>query len=317
MSTRTKLGIITNYSEPETLNMDLALKDPREITLIKWFGITNEKQQMSLDKLKETALKKKIINKPEFLKNNFIENFRVFDKLHSSRNTSDSGIAPSSLNDTIFSDFSVKKLIIIYLEATQTDNNWNTDGSGNRIYLFDRDGKELKTPVDMTQVGPEAGLTKFFEIKIVENVLSILKDGKQVPFSVVDTAAMTLARLISSLLGTNIDYQGQNSTGPYQANLEQYNPVSQDDDDDDDDNDDDNDDDDSSRSSRAAPVQLGSAPVGNDEEVRPLNYGGKGKKSRKKQRNGGKKSRKQRKGGKKSRKQRKSMRKMKRSRSKK
>lgn len=328
----TQLGIITNYSEPETLTMDPELKDPREIKLDKWFGITNNKQEMSSNLKKLTN---DINNKSDFLKNNFVDKFEShFNKLHSRDGQ------PTNLEDTVFSEFDVKKLIIIYLEATKdNENKWNTDDSNdnNRIYLFDRDGNELKTTDPITQVGQNAGLTKFFGIKIDKNVLSILRDGKPVPFSVVDTAAMTLARLISSLLGQEIQYKKSNEEqGPYEPEYEReesalpppddtsYSDIRRASESDINNRQNDNT---MMRSQSVSSVNPNSNVPERDDMTNPINplidnyvnpeenknknpfaTGGKGKKSRKKQRKGGKKSMK---------KQRKSMRKMKRSRSKK
>ena len=217
--------------------------------------------------------------------------------------------------------FVVNKLIIIYLEANKDENSkWNTldNNDNNRIYLFDDSGKELKTPGDMTKEGGSE--TKFFKIKIEKNVLSIIKDGKPVPFAVIDAAVMTLAKLISTLLGQEIEYKNNaNDQGPYQPQLQKAKvstvPAAQ-----------------PFRSSSSSsssnlprpPIETSSSsglpprpPDDDNDEEREGFEGGKGKKSRKKQRNGVKKSRKQSKGGKKSRKQRKSLRKNKRSISKK
>ena len=335
----TQLGIITNY-KGDSLTMDPALTDPREIQLEKCLGITNASTEPIKDNLPEQVNLTATDTNDFILKNYFKDKFDTFNKLSTNTVTGPTKSMPYPWSRK----FVVNKLIIIYLEANKdNDDKWNTEDNNdnNRIYLFDDAGNELKTPGDMTKEGESE--TKFFRIKIERNVLSIIKDDKTVPFAVIDAAAMTLAKLISTLLGQEIEYKNNaNDQGPYQPQLQKAEPF---------------------QSSSAAPVtetpvevppvRLGSAPVGtrnpsrqpqigssdttnpegiprpssrvqpllppdydSDEEVFPR-YGGKGKKSRKKQRNGGKKSRKQSKGGKKSRKQRKSLRKNKRSRSKK
>jgi len=196
----TQLGIITNYKDHILSNGDI--KDPREISLEKWYGLTNnngplESQNGLVTDIDVTITDPERLN-TERLNKYFKGKFGNFDKI-----SLDS--EPKQSLDSPFSGvFKVEKLIIIYLEANQNnDGSWNTtDSSANRIYLFDNDGNELRT-----RATQDNNKSKFYEIKIVNNDLRLLKDGIEVNFSF-DEAAMTLAKLISDLLGTEIKYQG-------------------------------------------------------------------------------------------------------------
>ena len=289
----TKLGIITNY-ENENLSLD-PIQDPRIIKLENYLGLASNKGpetnvQDIIDSIGSIYDDNEngVEARNEFLQTNFKEKFGEFDKLD----------GKESLPDPFTRSFNVEKLIIIYLEATQTDNNWNTtEGAANRIYLFDKDGKELKKKTgDKETVG--TATVNFFKIKIANNVLSITtQDGEVFKFTTTDISEMTLAKLISSLLGSEIEYKGQGTdTGSFKPQLQTSEPervdqptVSQ--------------------QQSSSTVQQESRTE-NPDQQQQLNFSGGG--------TGGKKSRKkQRKGGKKSRKQRKSLRKNKRSRSKK
>ena len=306
----TQLGIITNY-ENDNLSLD-PIQDPRIIKLKNYLGLASNKGlETNVEEIIKDipAISDNTQNGEEarnsFLQTNFKANFGEFDKLE----------GKESLPTPFTTSFNVKKLIIIYLEATQTGNNWNTtEGGDNRIYLFDKDGKELKKKEgDKKTVG--TATVNFFKIKIDNNVLSITtQDGEVFEFTTKDISEMTLAKLISSLLGSKIEYKGQgtDNTGPYKPELKTLGPVRVAE----------------SSNTAATTANLPPTPPSSaasddnddgdvDDDERVSFQGGKGKKSRKKQRNGGKKSRKQSKGGKKSRKQRKSLRKNKRSRSKK
>ena len=211
----TQLGIITNY-KGNSLTMDPALTDPREIQLEKWFGITNASTEPIKDDLPEQVNLTATDTNDFILKNYFKGKFDTFNKL------SIDSIPTQSMPYPWSRKFVVNKLIIIYLEANKDENSkWNTldNNDNNRIYLFDDSGKELKTPGDMTKEGGSE--TKFFKKKIEKNVLSIIKDGKPVPFAVIDAAVMTLAKLISTLLGQEIEYKNNaNDQGPYQPQLQ-------------------------------------------------------------------------------------------------
>ena len=274
----TKLGIITNY---ENVNLSLdPIQDPRIIKLGTYLGLaSNNGPETNVEKIIENTASISDNNtdgieaRNEFLDNNFKNKFEDFDKLETTK----------SLPIPFTTSFSVKKLIIIYLEATQNGNNWNTTGNDNRIYLFDNQGKELKEKKgDKENLG--IATVNFFRIKIYNNVLSITtEDGEVFKFTTTDISEMTLAKLISSLLGSEIEYKGTDNTGPFKPKLKTTGPERV------------------TQSSNTAGEE-------NEEELTESFVGGTGgKKSRKKQR----------KGGKKSRKKRKSMRKNKRSRSKK
>ena len=317
MSTPRKLGIITNYKD-NILNGG-NIKNPIEIELARWFGITNSSSEPIQKNLKGNQDNLLMQQTPEqFLNTYFKGKFETFNKLSidSKPNKRDLDY-PWSLN------FDASNLIV-HLEVNKDGNNWNTvknsDGSNNnRIYLFDQNGKEVRTKNDTESA--------FYEIIIKDNNLTLTKDGVKVTF-VLTGIAMTLAKLINKLLGTDIKYNND-SVPAQQRKLTGESRVS-----------------DATAAAAAAavpsaepsaepsaqPFQPSSnlppppppRPLTREEEKDddsdydgPASYGGKGKKSRKKQRNGVKKSRKQSKGDKKSRKQRKSLRKNKRSRSKK
>ena len=142
MTTPTKLGIITNY-ENENLKTE-PLQDPRIITLGKYLGLaSNNGPETNVENIiNETPRiynddSDGVLARNDFLDNNFKNKFKEFDKLETTK----------SLPQPFTSSFNVKKLIIIYLEATKDESNqWNTDinNDNNRIYLFDKDGNELK-----------------------------------------------------------------------------------------------------------------------------------------------------------------------------
>lgn len=204
MTTPTQLGIITNYNGDILIEGNI--KNPTEILLEKWYGLTNNNGPMKSEGLNVNDIDIDVtITDPERLNTErlnkyFKGKFGNFDKI-----SLDS--EPKQSLDSPFSGvFKVEKLIIIYLEANQNnDGSWNTtDSSANRIYLFDKDGNEVRTRAT-TQ---DNNKSKFYEIKIENNDLKLLKGGIEVIFSFVE-AAMTLAKLISELLDTDITYQGK------------------------------------------------------------------------------------------------------------
>lgn len=191
----TQLGIITNYYG-DILN-ERNIINPTLIKLNKWYGLTNTKGPLESENDLVTDIDGTTTN-PERLNNYFKGKFDNFDKI-SKDTPGDIELEPP------FKDvFDVKSLIIIYLEAKKTNEKWNTtNSSDNRIYLFDNDGNEVRTRA--TQNNDNDNKSKFYEIKIVNNDLILIKDGIEVKFSFVE-AAMTLAKLISELLGTEITY---------------------------------------------------------------------------------------------------------------
>lgn len=262
----TKLGIITNYKDD--ILSEENIKNPTEIVLEKWFGITDTSSEPIQSGVSITKNSSDLWS--SFLLNYFKGKFDTFNKL-----STDSEPKKLNLDSPWIDNFDEKNLIVLYLEVNKDDDKWNTvnnddDGKNyNRIYLFDKDGREVRTREDTKSA--------FYEIIIQNNNLTLTKDGVEVTFKVTGIA-MTLAKLINKLLGTEITYDNK------------YAPVKE-------------------RKltgeSRASDPPPERASADNDS----IEFAGGtgGKKSRKKQR----------KGGKKSRKQRKSMRKMKRSRSKK
>ena len=188
----TQLGIITNY-DGNPLKYD-NIRNPREITLNKYFGLTNIKgpeQNVEISVPEDKA---------DFLRVNFVDNFKIFNKLSSDSDGSES--LPLLWN----AKFVKQNLIIIYLEAIKEDNKWKTTASdSNRIYIFDEEGKEARIRGIPTETDKEQE-SKFYTIIIENNTLRLVKDGKKVPFSYVPAGLMTLARLISDLLGDEINY---------------------------------------------------------------------------------------------------------------
>ena len=194
----TQLGIITNYNGNILNGGDII--SPTLIELNKWYGLTNTKGPMKSDGLNITDMDG-ITTNNDRLNKYFKGKFDNFDKI-----SKDS--QPNQPLEPPFKDaFNVKSLIIIYLEAEKNSyEKWNTTDSlnDNRIYLFDNAGNEVRTRAT-TQ---DNNKSKFYEIKIVNNELQLLKDNIEVIFSFKE-AAMTLAKLISDLLGTEITYKGQ------------------------------------------------------------------------------------------------------------
>ena len=92
-----------------------------------------------------------------------------------------------------------------------SDGTWNTikSDNNNRIYIFDGEGKEVRIRGIPTSDADES--SKFYTIIIENNTLKLVKDGKEVPFSFVPAGLMTLARLISDLLGDEIVYDTKGS----------------------------------------------------------------------------------------------------------
>lgn len=295
MSTTTKLGIITNYKD-DILNGE-NIKNPIQIELKRWFGITDNSTEFIQENVKGQGISLIGQTPEQFLDTYFKGKFETFNKL------STDSTPKKNLDSPWYNNFDASNLIVLYLEVKKDDNKWhtvkNSDGKNyNRIYLFGEDGKEVRTK--------NVNMTAFYEIIIQNNNLTLTKDGVKVTFELTEIA-MTLAKLINKLLGTDITYNDENVpaqerklTGELRAS---DTPPTGD-----------------SRGEPAAALPL---PPTTEETARPLQPPPTTARQRPQledlvERSGGKKSRKkQRKGGKKSRKQRKSMRKNKRSRSKK
>jgi hypothetical protein len=298
MSTTTKLGIITNYKD-DILNGE-NIKNPIQIELKRWFGITDNSTEFIQENVKGQGISLIGQTPEQFLDTYFKGKFETFNKL------STDSTPKKNLDSPWYNNFDASNLIVLYLEVKKDDNKWhtvkNSDGKNyNRIYLFGEDGKEVRTK--------NVNMTAFYEIIIQNNNLTLTKDGVKVTFELTEIA-MTLAKLINKLLGTDITYNDENVpaqerklTGELRAS--DPSPTG-----------------DSTGGPAALPL-----PPTTEETARPLQpppttarqrpQFGEGEESSGES-SGGKKSRKkQRKGGKKSRKQRKSMRKNKRSRSKK
>lgn len=201
MSTPTKLGIITNYKDDILSGENI--KNPTEIELERWFGITDTSSEFIQENLKggEDIILFGGQTKEQFLQSYFKGKFETFNKL------SIDSTPKKNLDSPWFNKFDETNLIVLYLEVNKNENNkWNTvknsDGKNyNRIYLFDKDGKEVRTREDTKSA--------FYEIIIQNNDLTLTKDGVKVTFQLTGIA-MTLAKLINKLLDTNITYNNKN-----------------------------------------------------------------------------------------------------------
>lgn len=198
-TTPTQLGIITNYTGDPLVYSDEHIRNPKKIQLANYFGLTNIKGPEQNVEISE------IVDRGQYLKNNFLDKFNIFDKLS---NDTDISIR-ESLPEPWDKKFVKDKLIIIYLEAIKTDAGWNTTtDDNNRIYIFDEQGKEARIRANPSELEREKS-SQFYKIIIENNKLKLKKkNGIIIPFLYVPAVSMTLATLISELLGDEIDYNG-------------------------------------------------------------------------------------------------------------
>ena len=106
--------------------------------------------------------------------------------------------------------FEKAKLIVVRLELTKNNDNYNTygDHTVNRIYITKENKEQVYKSVN-TLTGDGK---RYYGIKIVNNKLTILdSEGNVIPID--PEGAITLAKLISKLLGTEITIAtGANNT---------------------------------------------------------------------------------------------------------
>lgn len=200
----TTLGIITNYKN-DNIKSGEDILNPININLEKYFGLATNDKPVQQDKNTNITVGN---DKAKFLRNNFVNQFITFDKL--------SNDTPGGVNNRLpnpWDGFVKNKLIIIHLTANKTNGSWNTSTNdtqreNNRIYIFDEFGNELRERAPESRPDALSQESKFYTIIIEKNKLYLLKNKKIVKFTG-ELEAMTLARLISDLLGDEIEYNDQ------------------------------------------------------------------------------------------------------------